>query len=121
MSEKRQPAKINKASNVKRFIQLDIDVSKVKKEWFFITEGGAVRLKMTLMMLPDGETDRYGNLGMIVQPVPPDVYKADKKAQGPILGNGQELDWSESSGGGEEVKVDLSNPEHQKIVDDLPF
>ena len=117
------PNKINKSSSAKRFIKLDIDVTSIDKSWFYVTQGRdgskpKVFLKATLMMLPDGETDRFGNLGMIIQDVPMEVHKVDKTKKGNILGNACELEWS--SGSSEEAI--LVKPEAiDEIADDLPF
>jgi len=117
------PNKINKSSNAKRFIKLDIDVTSIDKSWFYVTQGKdgskpKVFLKATLMMLPDGETDRFGNLGMIVQDVPQEVHKVDKTKRGNILGNACELEW----GSCEQETPTLVKPEAMnEIADDLPF
>lgn len=96
---KERPPTRNVASDKKRFIKISIDVQKIRKDWLFAGEKGTY-LNVTLQMLPDGELDQHGNLGMITQDVPKEVYEAEKslpKAQktlGPILGNGAEMDWA---------------------------
>lgn len=126
MSEKNKPRGINKSSNKTRFINLSIDTKKINKDWLVVGEKGGVWLNLTLMMKPDGEVDRFENLGMIVQPLPSDKYKAAKKAgeepeQGPIVGNGKEL-YFEPYEEGEKKSFDELDPEAQnKIMDDLPF
>lgn len=121
-SGKQQPNRINKAGDFKRFIRMSIDVTKLKKDWFYVSknEDGstkAVYLKMTLMMLPDGETDKFGQLGFIVQDVPKEIFEQDRKAKGDILGNAEELEWKK-----EEEKVELiSNDEDDDIMSGLPF
>jgi KTSC domain len=115
-SGKQQPNKINKAGDFKRFIKMSIDLTKINKTWLYKGETGALYLKLTLMLLPDGEVDRFGNLGMIVQDTPAEVAKADKSAKGEILGNGQELEWTK-----QEEKVEKITEEDADILDGLPF
>ena len=92
-----RPKTRNMASDKKRFIKLSIDVTKIKKEWIHSGDKGAY-LNMTLQLLPDGNLDTYGNLGMITQDVPKVVYEKEKgipkseKTSGPILGNGAEFE-----------------------------
>jgi hypothetical protein len=132
MAEKKgnQPDRINKAGKHKRFIKMSIDVTKLNKNWFYTSrdddgEIKAVYAKITLVMLPDGEVDKYGQLGFIVQEVPAEVVKAEKdlpkdqKSQGEIIGNGEELEWKK-----EEPKMELVKEEDKEsadIFDDLPF
>lgn len=113
--EKKQPDRINKAKKEKRFIKLDIDVTKIDKSWLYKGEKGGVYLKMTLHMLPDGEVDRYGRLGFITQDVPIELAKKDKELKGEILGNGEELEWVKQ----EEKKTLVDSA--ADIMDDLPF
>lgn len=119
--EKKQPKRINKASEKKRFIKIDISVhkDKINKDWLFVTEKGDVRLKMTLHMLPDGETDQYGRLGMITQDVPAELAKQNKELRGAILGNAEELQWE---GQGEATPLSSKSDAEKALVDDdLPF
>lgn len=125
MSEKRQRKTKNVASNKKRFIDFSLDVRKINKDWLFEGEKGTY-LNVRLIMLPDGEVDKHGNLGFVVQSVPTPIYKAaeaaekgsGRKIQGNILGNAAELDWENQgeSIAGEEVGVLGEAP-----VDDFPF
>jgi len=119
-----QPEGVNIASDKKRFIKVRLDVSKINKDWLFEGKNG-VYLDCTLQMLPDGETDKFGNLGMITQDVPKDVYTKEKdlakadKSQGAILGNGKEILWSGGSAEGA-VGAELGKAS-QDALDDLPF
>jgi hypothetical protein len=123
-TEKKRPATKNQASDQKRFIKMSIDVTKINKDWLFVGDNGAVYLNCTLQMLPNGELDRFGNLGMITQDVPKAVYEAEKnkpkneKSQGEILGNGAELDWKPEvhTPGSETGQMGAG-----EIKDDLPF
>lgn len=115
-----QPKGINKSKDKKRFIKMRVNVLEINKDWLFVGKNGTY-LDLTLMLLPDGEVDKYENLGMVVQDVPQEIYKKDKKAQGPILGNGKELEWEgasgESSPGGGGTLASGDNGAN----DDLPF
>jgi hypothetical protein len=113
---KKQPNKINKAGDFKRFIKMSIDVTKINKAWLYKSDKGAVYLKCTLMMLPDGEVGKYGQLGMVVQDTPAEIAKVDKEARGEILGNGEELEWTR-----EEEKVERITAEDEDIMGELPF
>lgn len=124
-----KPNKINKASKEKRYIKMKIDLMKLNKNWFYIAkdkETGdtkAIYADITLCMLPDGEVDKYGQLGFIVQEVPAEVIKkaretASPKPQGEILGNGEELEWKREEEKGELV----TEPDELDALDDqLPF
>lgn len=114
-----QPKGINVASDKKRFLKMRIDVMKLNKDWFFVGKDGAVYADVTLLMLPDGEVDKYENLGMIVQDVPKDIYMKDKKAQGAILGNAKELEWA--GGGAESAPGSGAGTMGNATDDDLPF
>lgn len=100
----KRPNTKNSASNEVRWIDLSIDVNKINKDWIIAGKNGNY-LAMKLRMLPDGEMDKFGNLGMIVQAVPTEIYKkaeAEKKGsgkdiKGEILGNAAELDWGNSN------------------------
>lgn len=115
-TEKKMPKGINKSSDKKRFIKIRIDTTKIKKEWITFGAKGSY-LDMTLQLLPNGEVDRYENLGMITQDVPSHVYKEDKTSKGDILGNARELDWS----GDNESVPGAAIPETPGDIDDLPF
>lgn len=115
--QKKKPVGINRASDQKRFIKMSIDVTKINKKWLHDGEKGTY-LNFTLMMLPDGETDKYGNLGMIVQDVPREVYLEDKSVKGEILGNGAEFEWEGREGG---PGVETGTLHNTDIADDLPF
>jgi len=125
MAEKNgnQPNRINKAGDFKRYIRMSIDVTKLKKDWFYVSkdpetgEVKAVYAKLTLVMQPDGTVDKYGQLGFVVQEVPKEVAKENKDLKGPILGNGEELEWKR-----EEEKVERVNTEEDEdIMGGLPF
>ena len=132
MAEKgNQPEKINRAGKHKRYIRMSIDVTKLNKKWFYTSkdEDGnvkAVYAKTTLCMLPDGEVDKYGQLGFIAQEIPAEIAKAERdlpkeqKSKGEIVGNGEELDWKR-----DEPKMELVNQEAEEgeedVLDTLPF
>jgi hypothetical protein len=125
MAEKNgnKPNKINKAGDHKRFIKMSIDVTKLNKDWFYVSrdEDGnvkAVYAKITLCMLPDGTVDKFGQLGFIVQEVPADIAKENKDLKGPILGNGEELEWNRQE---EKLERVNTNSEEDNMMDDLPF
>lgn len=123
-----KPKGVNRASKEKRFIQCRIDVTKIKKEWLFVGEKG-VYLDFTLSMLPDGEVDKFENLGMITQAVPKDVYKsevklpADKRSRGEILGNATEFErkGAEGAPGSGQGTLMAETKDSDGISDDLPF
>jgi len=118
--EKQKPKGVNKASTEKRFIKMRLDVTKINKAWLLAGQKGTY-MDLTLHMLPDGEVDGYENLGMITQDVPKDVYKVDKKAKGPILGNGKEITWDNSAAAEGSVGEALSPVSSNDVDDDLPF
>ena len=76
-------------------IQLRIDVTKLKKEWFFKGEKGTYA---DLTVFYNEVPDQYQTNGMVVQQVPKDVYEKEKnlpkdqRTVGPILGNAK--DWA---------------------------
>lgn len=115
------PKGINKSSKDKRFITMRINVKAIQKDWIYSGEKGDY-LDIVLMLLPDGEVDDYGALGMVVQKVPKDVYTKDKKVKGNILGNGYEYDWNdrdEESNPNTELKK--ASEVKEDFLDDLPF
>jgi hypothetical protein len=126
--EKKRPPTKNKASDQKRFIKISLDVRKIHKEWIMAGEKGDY-LGITLHMLPDGQLDKFGNLGMVTQDVPTEVYKAaeaklkgsGKEIKGPILGNGAEFDWNNSGGGEGQPGSSTGQFIDTSIADDLPF
>lgn len=121
MSEKKMPTGINVAKNEKRYLQMRLDVKKMNKDFFYVGKEG-VYCDVTLHMKPDGEVDKYGNLGFITQDVPYEMRKKDKDLKGEIIGNARENEWSGSStsestpGETENLEVGAS-----EIDDDLPF
>lgn len=94
---KPRPETTNKSSDSKRYIEMSIDLDEVIKDWIFIGEKEKKNgrkgkyLHITLALLPDGQLDGYGNLGMVTQKVPKEVYIENKETRGPILGNGSEF------------------------------
>lgn len=112
-----KPKTVNESSNEMRFIKMSIDTSKIKKDWIHVGEKGRY-MNITLHLKPNGELDAYGNLGMITQDVPKSIYENDKKAVGPILGNGCEFERFKPEGtpGSETGKL-----ADKKAIDDLPF
>lgn len=125
MSEKKRPQTKNQASDQKRFIKMSINVQKINREWIVRGEKGDY-LNLTLQMLPDGQLDKFGNLGMITQDVPKDIYDAaeaerkgsGKDIKGEILGNGAEFDWG-SKEGAPSAQFNIGNM--TAPLDDLPF
>lgn len=117
VEEKRKPKKINKASDDYRWIELDINLSKVDKRFLVVGEkSGNLFLKARMRMEPDGEVDKYGNLGFISQVVPTEIYKKDKNLRGEILGNACELVWDDRE---EETTRTVSDDDD--IGNGLPF
>ena len=123
---KNLPKGINNASDKKRFITGSINLKEVKKEWLTEGKDGNIYLNFTLQMLPDGELDRFENLGMVTQNVPAEIYKAEKdlpkaqKTMGPILGNMRENVW-EGGGNMEALSADKLPGASNEAIDDLPF
>lgn len=123
--EKKRPPTKNQASNETRFIKMSLDVRKILKEWIRSGQTGDY-LNITLHMKPDGQVDKYGNLGMITQDVPTEVYKeaeatekgSGRKIKGPILGNGAEFAWDQTS---KEGAPGSNDGAIGGVVDDLPF
>lgn len=121
-----RPKTKNKASAEVRWIDMSINVREIKKEWITPGEKGDY-LNFKLRMLPDGETDKYGNLGMLVQSVPSQLYKeaeakqkgSGKDIKGVILGNAAELDWGNVNKEGMPGGNNLPLPESP--LEDLPF
>lgn len=126
MSEKKRPPTKNQASDKKRFIDFSVNVRDIKKEWIIPGEKGDY-LNLRFIMLPDGEVDKYGNCGMIVQNVPTQLYKAaeakqkgsGKELKGSILGNATEFDWNSEREGQPGTMQDHALP--TEPIDDLPF
>lgn len=114
MAEK--PRGVNKAKNAKRYIRLNINVKDINKDWLVVGEKGTY-LNATLQMLPDGDTDRYENLGMITQDVPKDVREKNKETKGAILGNAIEQVWGDTKS----TSVATQGNEDNQALDDLPF
>lgn len=67
-------------------LSLNIDVTKLKKEWFFEGKNGAKYAEIVVIEKQNGP-DNYGNTHMVVQGVPKQ-FRQDG-TQGPILGNGK--------------------------------
>lgn len=124
-----RPKTKNEASDDYRWIDLSINVAKIKKEWLVDGEKGTY-LNCKLRMMPNGKTDKFGNLGFIAQSVPTEIYKAAEKAEkgsgkkieGVILGNGAELDWGKGAEGQPGVQTGtLRGTDGAADNDDLPF
>jgi hypothetical protein len=108
----------NQKSMADKIIKLKIDVTKLKKEWFFVGEKGVYA---DLTVLYNEKQDKYETNGMIIQDVPKAIYKEDTTVRGPILGNCKE--WAavankDAMPGVESGKM-VTNVE--EITDDLPF
>lgn len=114
-----KPKTHNKASKEKRFIKFSLNVREIKKEWLHVGEKGGVYMNCTFHMMPDGEIDRFGNMGFVTQDPPKEVYTKDKEAKGEILGNGCEFvpRGFEGAPGTETGKLMGSDG----LNDDLPF
>ncbi len=106
------PKGINVAKNSKRFINIRIDVTKINKNLIFAGAKGNY-LDLCLHMLPDGEVDKYENLGFITQSKP-----KDSKEETAILGNARENEWA---GGGAEASPGAELSGTVAPDDDLPF
>lgn len=115
----------NQSSTKTRYIELDVCVDEIIKDWLFHGKTGKRYLKLVFALKPDGEVDKYQNCGMITQKVPKEVYQVDKEKKGPILGNGFEPDWDAmrgSSGANEAASATYVKPEDlTEPLDDLPF
>lgn len=100
-----------------KVIKVKINVREINKDWIFAGQKGDY---LNFTVLFNEEQDDYGNNGMVVQDVPTEVYKQDKKLKGPILGNckvfgkGGAADREESEVGKETGKMGGAS-------DDLPF
>ena len=120
MSDTNKPKGINIAKKDKRFIKMRLNLTLIKKEWLFRGEKG-LYADVTLHMLPDGIVDAYGNLGMITQDVPSEIYKTDKNAKGAIIGNGQEVVWQSANSEGAPGSKAGTLAKDEDFEDDLPF
>lgn len=129
---KEKPKTVNTSgSDQKRFIRCSIDVTAINKDWLVPAESGKVYLNFTLQHLKTGELDRFGNLGMITQDVPSEVYEkekhlpVEKRTRGEILGNGCEFERKPKEGApGDTAAPTLENMDEEKkqeLIDDLPF
>lgn len=67
-----------------KIINVRVDVTKLKKEWFFKGEKGTYA---DIAIFYNEEQDQYGNNGMVVQSVPKAEREKDNTLRGPILGN----------------------------------
>lgn len=123
--KKERPKTQNQSSDEVRWIDISIDVRKIEKKWIFAGEKGDY-LHLSMRMQPDGEVDAYGNLGMITQKVPKEIYEKEvklpkeKKTKGPILGNACEF----VKAGHEEREGDPGAEVGKLggvVADDLPF
>lgn len=124
-----QPKGINIAKGDVRWIDMSIDVTKIKKEWLTTGLKGTY-LNLKLRMLPDGEVDKYECLGFLVQQAPTEIYKAaeakqkgsGKELKGEILGNAKELDWNSSNNEGiPGQQGGTLVGENSGVADDIPF
>lgn len=126
--EKNKPKKVHRKNDEQRVIEIDISVSKIKKEWLFITDSGDVRLKMKFIEKPQNEISEYGQIGFLKQHVPAHVYKDEKAkkdkdddfemSKDVILGNAEELEWNK---GGATESRPMTDSEAESAMDDLPF
>lgn len=117
-TKKAPPKRINIAKDAKRYIKIDLDATKINKDFLIVLESGSVRLKCTLHMMPNGTVDKYGRLGFITQDVPSVISKSDNTAKGEILGNAEEIEWNAPE---EKVVAKMSESEKESVYDDLPF
>lgn len=126
-----RPKTINQASDDFRYIKMSINVNQLNKDWFVVGEKG-VYANITLALQPNGKLDNYGNLGMVTQDVPKEIYAKEvklpkeKKTKGPILGNGAEFaraghESSPGSTDGLKSFGQMSDADKKKLNDDLPF
>lgn len=116
VQQKRLPKKINKSSDEYRWIELDIDIDKIDRKFLVVgAKSGHRYLKCKLRMEPDGDVDKYGNLGFISQTVPTEVYKKDKTIKGEILGNACEIQWDAPQ------EEETRSATKDDLADDLPF
>lgn len=118
----------NRASDKTRFIELDLNVDKLNKDWIYFGKNGGRFYKLVFALKPDGQIDKYEQCGMLTQKVPSEVYNKDKTIKGPILGNGYEPDWEamreENGSGGSANEANEAVYDPIKItepLDDLPF
>jgi len=132
MAEKERPKTVNyEKGEQKRFIKMSINVGKANKDLFTVTDKGDVFMSCTLQMKPNGEVDKYGNLGMVTQDVPNEIYQKEKhlpvaqRTQGVILGNGAEFERRVPDGmpGGNAGTplAEMSEEDKSAAMDDLPF
>ena len=132
--EKKGPKRVHKKNDESRTIEIDISLTKINKDWLFITEKGDVRLKMKFIESAAGSLSKYDQIGFLKQQVPTHVWKAEKEANAErvkkgeaeldpsadiILGNAEELDWKASSGVEESRPV--TEGEAKEVMDKLPF
>lgn len=123
MSDKKRPETVNQCSDQKRFIKISINVRKINRNWIVPGETGDY-LNITLQMLPNGDLDRFGNLGMITQDVPQVIVKQEKdlpkeqRSNGEILGNGAEFARKKPEGTPGAESDELISAD---AIDDLPF
>lgn len=118
---------VNIASNKTRFIKMSINVKEINKAWLVPGEKGDY-LCITLALRPDGEVDKYTNLGMVTQDVPKSVYEKEKslpkaeKTKGNILGNGFEFPPFNAEGqAGLSAERELTQEEQEAMDAGLPF
>lgn len=99
-----------------KVIKVRIDVTKLKKEWFYKGEKG---IYADVTILYNEQQDQYGANGMVVQDVPKDIYTADKTIKGPILGNCKV--WGSPVANTESIPGSGQAPAASKDDNDLPF
>lgn len=100
-----------------KIINVRIDVTKLKKEWFFKGEKGTYA---DVAIFYNEEQDQYGNNGMVVQSVPKEEREKDKNAKGPILGNCRV--WKKGGGvNTEAMPGGTVASAQQEVDDDFPF
>jgi hypothetical protein len=71
-------------------IFLKIDVTKLKKEWFFKADSGAIYADLALYA--NDELDKFGNTHAIKQNPPKAVKDNDPEVKGHYVGNGKALE-----------------------------
>lgn len=103
-------------------LSLNVDVTKLKKEWFFAGKKGAKYAEIVVIERRDGE-DQYGNTHMVVQNPPRE--ERDRGTKGPIIGNGK-IFGNQNSSPQQRQQRQSPPPNHndgwsEDSGDDIPF